>query len=45
MNPPATVPTSSLPLIGVPACVKPINESPFHAVQEKYLTAIRHAAG
>lgn len=44
MNPPANAKTASLPLIGVPACVKPINESPFHAVQEKYLTAIRHAA-
>lgn len=45
MNPPANATTAGLPLIGVPACVKPINESPFHAVQEKYLTAIRRAAG
>jgi putative glutamine amidotransferase len=33
-----------LPLVGLPACVKPLNNSPFHTVQEKYLTAVRQAA-
>jgi len=33
------------PLIGVPACVKEINDSPFHAVGDKYLRAIVEAAG
>jgi putative glutamine amidotransferase len=33
-----------LPLIGVPACVKQLNNSPFHTVQEKYLTAVRQAS-
>jgi putative glutamine amidotransferase len=32
------------PLIGVPACVKAINDSPFHAVGDKYLRAIVEAA-
>lgn len=32
------------PLIGVPACVKEINDSPFHAVGDKYLRAIVEAA-
>jgi len=35
---------TSLPLVGLPACVKPISASPFHTVQEKYLTAVRQAA-
>jgi len=33
-----------LPLVGVPACVKQLNNSPFHTVQEKYLTAVRRAS-
>jgi putative glutamine amidotransferase len=33
------------PLVGVPACIKDIDTTPFHAVQEKYLTALRDAAG
>jgi putative glutamine amidotransferase len=36
--------TGVLPLIGLPACVKQISASPFHTVQEKYLTAVRQAA-
>ncbi|MEO8557967.1 MAG: gamma-glutamyl-gamma-aminobutyrate hydrolase family protein [Rhodospirillales bacterium] len=33
------------PLVGVPACIKDIDTTHFHAVQEKYLTALRDAAG
>jgi putative glutamine amidotransferase len=33
------------PLIGVVADVRPVDEQPFHMAQEKYLTAIRAAAG
>jgi putative glutamine amidotransferase len=36
--------TGVLPLIGLPACVKQIVASPFHTVQEKYLTAVRQAS-
>ncbi len=32
--------TARHPLIGVPACVKLIDDHPFHAVGEKYLTAV-----
>lgn len=32
------------PLVGVPACRKTIDIHPFHAVGEKYLTALLHAA-
>ncbi len=33
------------PLVVVPACVKQIDTSSFHAVQEKYLLALRDVAG
>jgi putative glutamine amidotransferase len=33
-----------IPVIAVPACIKLIDGNPFHAVQEKYLTALRDAA-
>jgi putative glutamine amidotransferase len=33
------------PLIGLPADVKLVNEHPFHAVGEKYITAVSDAAG
>lgn len=40
-----SVPKSGiLPLVGLPACVKQLNNSPFHTVQEKYLTAVRQAS-
>ena len=35
----------SLPLIGIPACVREIGIHPFHAVGEKYINAIAHGAG
>jgi putative glutamine amidotransferase len=35
---------SEMPIVGVPACIKQIDATPFHAVQEKYLTALRDAA-
>ncbi|MGE0153852.1 MAG: gamma-glutamyl-gamma-aminobutyrate hydrolase family protein [Reyranellaceae bacterium] len=41
----STAKATSLPLVGLPACVKQLNNSPFHTVQEKYLTAVRQAAG
>ncbi|MFO1060273.1 MAG: gamma-glutamyl-gamma-aminobutyrate hydrolase family protein [Dongiaceae bacterium] len=33
------------PLIGVPACVKDVDGLPFHAVGDKYVTAVAEAAG
>lgn len=33
------------PLIGVPACIKQIEGTPFHSVQDKYLRAVVRAAG
>ena len=36
---------SSLPLVGIPACVKPINTSQFHAVNDKYIAAVATAGG
>lgn len=33
------------PLIGIPACVKEADGLPFHAVGEKYITAVAHAVG
>ena len=32
------------PLIGIPACVKEVDGLPFHAVGEKYIAAVAHAA-
>jgi putative glutamine amidotransferase len=36
---------SGRPLIGIPACVKEVDGLPFHAVGEKYITAVSDAAG
>ncbi|HZS84362.1 MAG TPA: gamma-glutamyl-gamma-aminobutyrate hydrolase family protein [Stellaceae bacterium] len=36
---------SSLPLIGIPSCVRAIGEHPFHVVGEKYIGAVAQAAG
>ncbi len=33
------------PVIGIPACVKEVDGLPFHAVGEKYITAVAYAAG
>lgn len=33
------------PLVGVPACIKRIDDAPFHSVQDKYLRAVAEAAG
>jgi len=33
------------PVIGIPACVKQVDGLPFHAVGEKYITAVAYAAG
>jgi putative glutamine amidotransferase len=33
------------PVIGIPACVKEVDGLPFHAVGEKYITAVAFAAG
>ena len=42
----AKIPISAeAPLVGVPACIRDLDNSPFHAVQEKYLSALRDAAG
>jgi putative glutamine amidotransferase len=32
-------------MIGIPCCVKPIKERPYHAVGEKYIDAVARAAG
>jgi putative glutamine amidotransferase len=34
----------ALPLIGIPSCVRDIGIHPFHAVGEKYINAVAHAA-
>lgn len=36
---------TTLPLVGVPACRKTIDPHPYHCVGEKYLGALRSAAG
>jgi putative glutamine amidotransferase len=44
----ATIPNTAVrevPLVGVPACVRQIDTNSFHAVQERYLIALRDAAG
>lgn len=35
---------ASWPAIGIPACVKSVEELPFHAVGEKYITAVVEGA-
>jgi len=40
----AARPDMTTPVIALPACVKQIDGTLFHAVQEKYLTAVRDAA-
>lgn len=35
----------SWPLIGIPCCVKAVEEMPFHTVGEKYITAVVEGAG
>lgn len=37
--------SSPLPLIGVTACVKPIDDTPFHSVGDKYVRAVAVSAG
>lgn len=37
--------SANAPLIGVPACVRPIHEAPFHTVGQKYVTAVALGAG
>lgn len=36
---------ASLPLVGIPACIKPINTSNFHSVNDKYVAAVATAGG
>jgi putative glutamine amidotransferase len=36
---------SPLPLVGIPSCVRPIGEHPFHVVGEKYIRAVAETAG
>ncbi|MBV9521178.1 MAG: gamma-glutamyl-gamma-aminobutyrate hydrolase family protein [Alphaproteobacteria bacterium] len=36
---------SSLPSIGIPSCVRAVGEHPFHAVGEKYISAVAEWAG
>jgi putative glutamine amidotransferase len=38
-------PSPALPVVGIPACVKPINAARFHAVNAKYVDAVAGAAG
>jgi putative glutamine amidotransferase len=37
--------SASLPLVGIPACIKPINTSSFHSVNDKYVAAVATAGG
>src|SRR3546814_7966588 len=36
---------SSLPLVGVPACVRDVDGQPFHTVGDKYVRALAISAG
>lgn len=36
---------ASLPLVGIPACIKPINTSSFHSVNDKYVAVVASAGG
>ena len=36
---------TALPVVGVTACRKEIPPHPYHVVQDKYVTAVRDAAG
>jgi len=38
------MPTCNLPIVGVPACLRTVNERVFHTVSEKYLVAVIEAA-
>jgi putative glutamine amidotransferase len=38
-------PAAAMPMVGIPACVKFIDPHPFHAVGEKYITAVAEGAG
>jgi len=38
------MPTRHLPIVGIPACVRTIDERVFHTVNEKYLNAVIEAA-
>jgi len=38
------MPTRDLPIVGVPACLRTIDERVFHTVNEKYLSAVIEAA-
>jgi putative glutamine amidotransferase len=39
------MPTRQLPIVGIPACVRTIDERVFHSVNEKYLNAVIEGAG
>src|SRR3546814_20022147 len=36
---------SPLPLVGVPACVRPVDGQPFHTVGDKYVRALAISSG
>src|SRR3546814_16914103 len=36
---------SPLPLVGVPACVRPVDGQPFHTVGDKYVRALALSSG
>src|SRR5258708_11360219 len=39
------MPGRNLPIIGIPCCLRSINERPFHTVSERYTHAVIDAAG
>src|SRR5438034_11071746 len=39
------MPGRNLPIIGIPCCLRSINERPFHTVSERYTHAVFDAAG
>ena len=39
------MPTRTLPLIGIPSCVRSIHERAFHTVNERYTSAVIDAVG
>ena len=36
---------SQAPVIGIPVCIRELDEQPFHVVGDKYINAIANAAG
>ena len=42
---PSPMPAGHLPIIGIPSCMRTVNERVFHGVNERYLNAVIDATG